>query len=272
MNLHRSQIIELERSEQFMWSNLWSHVDSEAKRSLGIGIEKLLDGECLVTEKIKAWLFNRVIGLGLESKIERKTLDILVTLYEKKDLPVGISLCSEATTPELVKDLKNRGFEIQNSWVKMLRSNTHPIISECGFSIKEASQDQGALISEIISVGFGLDSIGNQIFKALITPASNYVYIAWDGTNPTGVGVLTINNKIGHLNTATTLPEYRGKGIQGAIMAHRLKEGIKLGCDRFVTETWSPGDAVNHSYNNMVRHGFELAYERPNWVLENQEG
>jgi predicted acetyltransferase len=36
---------------------------------------------------------------------------------------------------------------------------------------------------------------------------------------------------IGTLAGAATLPEYRGRGAQGALMARRMRDAAELGCD-----------------------------------------
>jgi GNAT superfamily N-acetyltransferase len=90
--------------------------------------------------------------------------------------------------------------------------------------------------------------------------------MAFDGDLPAGVGVLTVNDGVGHINTAATLPQFRGRGVQGALIAHRIREGLKLGCTAFATETGLLSNQVNHSYNNMLRCAFHMAYERPNYL------
>jgi hypothetical protein len=50
-------------------------------------------------------------------------------------------------------------------------------------------------------------------------------------------------------------------------MVQRLRDGIEMGCEWFVTET--DEDTVanpNPSYHNMLRTGFKLAYTRPNYM------
>ena len=51
------------------------------------------------------------------------------------------------------------------------------------------------------------------------------------------------------------------------MMARRLVDGARLGCQWFVTETSEDlPERPNPSYHNMVRMGFQLAYQRPNYL------
>jgi ribosomal protein S18 acetylase RimI-like enzyme len=132
---------------------------------------------------------------------------------------------------------------------------------------KRRTRGDEVLVAELVATGFEMSADLKPVLGATVNIPNNHVYLAQDGDTAAGVGMLTIVDDVGHLNTAATLPEYRGRGVQGALMAHRIRDGIALGCKGFVTETWRPGDAPNHSYNNMVRQGFDVAYQRPNWVL-----
>jgi hypothetical protein len=96
-----------------------------------------------------------------------------------------------------------------------------------------------------------------------------YSYIAYAGDVPAGVGSLLISGEWGALLNAATLPEYRRRGAQGAIMARRIRDGLTLGCRWFTTETGEDTPKTpNSSYHNMIRTGFQLAYLRPNYVFD----
>jgi hypothetical protein len=71
----------------------------------------------------------------------------------------------------------------------------------------------------------------------------------------------------GWLGVAATLPQFRKRGAQGALMSRRLQDGIEAGCKWFVTETGrDTPEHPNPSYHNMARTGFKLAYDRPNFM------
>jgi GNAT superfamily N-acetyltransferase len=53
-----------------------------------------------------------------------------------------------------------------------------------------------------------------------------------------------------------TLPELRGRGVQGALISHRLARASELGCHLAVSNT-VPG---NRSGLNLQRHGFHVAF------------
>jgi GNAT superfamily N-acetyltransferase len=54
------------------------------------------------------------------------------------------------------------------------------------------------------------------------------------------------------------LPEFRQRGVQSALIARRLHEAAKAGCEYAVVST-NPGSG---SQRNMERRGFRVAYTK----------
>ena len=77
-----------------------------------------------------------------------------------------------------------------------------------------------------------------------------------------------IADDVAWLGFGATLEAARGRGGQSAIFAARLRDAKAAGCRWAITETGeeTEEEPVNHSYRNMLRSGFRLAYARRNWV------
>lgn len=92
-------------------------------------------------------------------------------------------------------------------------------------------------------------------------------YAAFDGDQPVGFGALYTNGPLAWFGYASTRPSHRGLGIQGAIVAARLRDAARLGCEIAVVETADDTpEKPNSSTHNQLRMGFRVAYKRPNWV------
>lgn len=256
----------VEHSELALWSGLWQAVPPSEAQALGMSLHKIHFATALVMEIAPDWLFNRVLGFGLEGAATQECLDSIIDLYGDKDLPVCISLSPEAVPSSASSWLQQRKFKIVNQWVKMIRGAEPPPALDTDLQIVEVEADHAALVGTLICAGFGLPDTLLPVFSSVVSIPHNHVYLAKDGDFPVGVGCLTIHNDIGHLNTATTLQAYRKRGIQGALMAHRIRQGIRMGCHWFATETAKLPDQPNPSYNNMLRCGFREHYLRPNYV------
>ncbi len=71
-----------------------------------------------------------------------------------------------------------------------------------------------------------------------------------------GGGSLAIHDGIATCFGDATLPEFRGRGVQSALLRHRLARGAEAGCDLAASGA-APGSG---SQRNMERLGFRVAY------------
>jgi ribosomal protein S18 acetylase RimI-like enzyme len=84
-----------------------------------------------------------------------------------------------------------------------------------------------------------------------------------DGT-PAGAASMRVDGPIAQLAGAATLPAYRRRGVQTALLHHRLADAGKAGCHIAVITT-QPG---SQSQANAQRRGFALLYTRAILVRE----
>ena len=83
---------------------------------------------------------------------------------------------------------------------------------------------------------------------------------------PAGAGALYVDGGVGWLGFGATLPPYRGRGAQSAILAARIEDARRQGCATVVTETGElADDRPSSSYRNIVRAGFRETGVRPNY-------
>ncbi|MDF1501559.1 GNAT family N-acetyltransferase [Roseisolibacter sp. H3M3-2] len=82
-----------------------------------------------------------------------------------------------------------------------------------------------------------------------------------DGT-PAGAGAVALHGEVVVLAGASTLPAWRGRGAQGALLAARLAYAAARGCDLAMMGA-APGST---SQVNAERAGFRVAYTRIKWA------
>jgi GNAT superfamily N-acetyltransferase len=98
-----------------------------------------------------------------------------------------------------------------------------------------------------------------QVFEDFAAAPSMRRYLArWDGT-PAGGGTLRLGGSgVAQLAGASTLPRFRRRGVQSALLHARLTDALREGYDLAVVTT-QPG---SKSQENAHRHGFSLLYAR----------
>jgi GNAT superfamily N-acetyltransferase len=69
-----------------------------------------------------------------------------------------------------------------------------------------------------------------------------------------GCGTLRVTSGVGLLGAAATRSGHRGRGVQSALLRHRLRLAVERGCD-LVAATALPAGA---SARNLLRHGLRL--------------
>ncbi|MBI3406447.1 MAG: GNAT family N-acetyltransferase, partial [Acidobacteria bacterium] len=88
-------------------------------------------------------------------------------------------------------------------------------------------------------------------------------FLARINGTPAGGGAVCIHEGVGVVNGASTLPEFRGRGVQRALLLTRLHYALEHGCDLAMTNT-QPGSG---SQRNVERLGFRVAYSRTKFFL-----
>ena len=79
-----------------------------------------------------------------------------------------------------------------------------------------------------------------------------------------GGGAVAVLNGVALLGGAGTSPNFRGRGLQQALIVARLEHGARAGCDLAMTATL-PGSV---SQRNCERHGFRVAYTRAKFTRD----
>ena len=93
-------------------------------------------------------------------------------------------------------------------------------------------------------------------------------YLAYDGDLSVACGALYVHDGVGWLGFGGTLPSWQRRGAQSAIIARRIQDAADLGCTLLTVETKEDSPKwPNHSFRNMLRAGFKIAYLRPKYRL-----
>ena len=83
-------------------------------------------------------------------------------------------------------------------------------------------------------------------------------YLAWRRGSVAGGASLRVHDDVAILCGAATLPAHRRRGVQTALLAARLEEASRAGCNLAVVTT-QPG---SKSQENVQRQGFALLFAR----------
>jgi hypothetical protein len=197
---------------------------------------------------------NRIVGLS-----SLDDLDELEPLYDGDRVVVSLD-------PEsgLAASLEARGYRPGYPWHKFVRG-VEPSESRTELSVEDARSPSDFGLA--FAGGYGLPTAVGAWMSRIVGRPGWHCFVGYDGTEPVASGALFAAGDTGWLGFGATLPAARGRGAQSGILAARIARGLELGLASLVTETGAPRDGTaGPSYRNILRAGFELAYERPNYV------
>jgi MOSC domain-containing protein YiiM/GNAT superfamily N-acetyltransferase len=97
-----------------------------------------------------------------------------------------------------------------------------------------------------------------DLAPVLAASPGNHLYAATVDDRPAAVSGLFTRRRVGHLRTTAVAPAFRGRGIQRALIAHRVRRAVELGC------TLIHAGAAEHSASqaNLEAMGLEVIWRR----------
>jgi hypothetical protein len=226
------------------------------------------DAGCvLIAPPADALLFNRILACGLRRPIDRSELKSLIERLRAGGAKnYGVQLAPVAADG-IAGWLAGEGLVARDRWVKVYRAAGDVAPATADLRIEPAGADRAELFADLTTKGFAMPPQWRSWIAASVGLPGWHHYLAWSGEEPVAAAALFIRGDVGWLGMGSTLPSARRRGAQSALMARRLIDGAALGCKWFVTETGEETpQRPNASFRNMMRAGFQIAYQRPNFL------
>jgi ribosomal protein S18 acetylase RimI-like enzyme len=220
--------------------------------------------------------FNKVTGLGFGGVPDESELSAIERRYAQRGCPVMVELSSFAD-PEIGRVLTRRGYELigyENVSGLLLENGpaTAAAAPENGLTIDRALGDDAERWLDAVITGFlhqdtydGLashesyarDIIQRATEDMAAAPGFERYIARREGAVAGGASFRSFEG-VAQLCGSATLPEHRRRGVQSALLRHRLAEATRRACDVAVVTT-QPG---SKSQENVQRFGFALLYVR----------
>ena len=237
---------------------------------LGIEATTIGSATLLSARKSNSLYFNRVVGLGLASLTTLEQIEQILDYYaERKVKRFAVELSPLAMPHEIVDWLEKRRFHESGGTAKMWRDGSSIEDVHTDFRIRRIDSTEASDWFTVMSTVFTQFRSRKEWYEARFNVAQWHHYLAYDGNEPVAVAAMYAQDGAAHLTDAATLSGFRRRGIQKAMIHQRVRDGLKLGCDWFTSETAPPtprSPLVSH--RNLRRSGFEMAYIRAKYVWE----
>ncbi|HXX65367.1 MAG TPA: GNAT family N-acetyltransferase, partial [Bacteroidota bacterium] len=217
---------------------------------------------------------TQAIGLGMHGPVSEADLDRLEAFFELRSSPTRVELCPMADVT-LVDLLSARGYrlrEFSNMLVRPLRGRISHASAEGPVRVQRCSSEEDDLWARTVAKGFVDELTASEenllVLKSLFHRPDSTCMLAWMDDHPVGGGALAVHEGVAALYGATTLPTFRRRGVQKALILSLLSVAVEGGCDVAYTLT-GPGST---SQRNVERQHFHVAYTRSTLIKDIPQG
>ena len=211
------------------------------------------------------WYGNKVLGLEPSSEIY---LEEIIELFARHNLSFRFEIMPGNLNSSLASRLHKLRFSQMgfNTAVYGQPTLAVRVSSNQQIKVREVQPNEIDLFLDLYQDGFELPRLNHKEREAVLSwleraKSSLYLCIAHMDDIPASVGILYMENKIGLLADATTLPAFRGMGCHTALIQHRISQAEKQKCD--LLTSFVEFGSISHL--NLERAGLRVAYTKAIW-------
>jgi GNAT superfamily N-acetyltransferase len=220
---------------------------------------------------------TQAVGMGLDGPVSDEEFDRLENFYRIRSEPVRAETCPLADA-SLIGHFGKRGYRVtefsnvmalplDGAYREQNRPGPPP-----GVVVEQVGQGQIDLWTLTVSQGFAekgpvVPEIVEVMKMFALSPGVECYLVRVDG-KAAGGGTLAIRDGVAGLFGASTLPAFRRRGAQTALLHARLARAAEAGCDLAVCLA----QLGNISQRNIVRQGFTVLYTRVKFEKELELG
>ncbi|WP_404430760.1 GNAT family N-acetyltransferase [Sutcliffiella horikoshii] len=256
----------VEQSEIDALEDRLIRVKSMNGNAMGVELQRFGNAVAFSVKNIPGPSFNTAKGISGENT---DFLDEIVDFYASRGIPARFEVTPGNASTDLFRKLSTKGFFQSGFHTTLYRplSTGEPSLNgaDNAVQMEEISIENFDIFGELYTRGFGMPTTFKDYVTAnnkVLAESDNWTfYLARVGGEPAGIGVLYVKNDVATLAASTTVPEFRNKGVQTALIQKRMQQAADEGC-RYLVGQAAFGSV---SQKNMERAGLRVAYTNAVW-------
>lgn len=247
---------------------------ARAYRELADAHIDIAGGVASCTQGKSSWL-NALIGAGMDAPVEAKEIDRALAFFAEYEVAPTIEVCPHAS-PNLLPILAERGFALSEFETVLVTELTEATVAhDASFRFEKVRLNDADAVEAFVRVHVACfaegaperaDALRDGAERMLRHPATHALVARIDG-ELAGAGAFESDGVGATLFAAATLPRFRRRGLQQAIIEERKALAAAEGC-RFATVGSTPGGPTER---NALRTRFVPAYTRALMRRPNQK-
>jgi GNAT superfamily N-acetyltransferase len=216
---------------------------------------------------------TQAVGLGLDGPVNDEEFDALERFYASRKEPVRVET-SPLVDRTLIEQFGKRRYRVTEFTNVMARSTSETRLSSAvretgdGITVERVAREHMDLWNLTVAQGFAEHHPVTQeildVMRAFASAPQVECYLARVNGAVAGGGTIILRDGLAGLFGASTLPGYRKRGVQAALLESRIARAAECGCDLVVCLA-QPGST---SQRNVMRRGFSVLYTRVKFERE----
>src|SRR5215469_4929028 len=206
---------------------------------------------------------TQAVGLGLHGPVSKEEFGRLEEFYFSRNEPARVETCPLADG-SLIEHYRERGYyvsEFSNVMVRPVEKAWRAAIP-AEIEIARVADGEIDLWTLTVAQGFAEHFPVTQelldVMRLFASGKNAECYLARIEGKVAGGATLAARGRIAGLFGASTLPAFRKRGVQTALLEMRMARAAELGCELAMSLA-QPGSA---SQRNITRRGFQTLYTR----------
>lgn len=244
-------------------------VDTRLRLEPGSGVEWIDVGGAYAVFDGPESPLTQTFGLGIFEETTAEHLDQLEAFFTERGAPVfhEVSPMADASLLSLLGERGYRPIELTSVMYRELGGDL-PAPRSFEIETRVADESDADVWAATAAAGWatefeGLSEFMFRIGRITSRTEGGKPFLAELDGKPIAAGGFGIYGDVCILAGATTVPEYRNRGAQNALLAARLRYAVENGCGLAMMGA-APG---SQSQKNAQKNGFNIAYTRIKWQL-----
>lgn len=211
---------------------------------------------------------TQAFGFGLDGPVTESELDKLENFFFSRGAPVALELCP-FIDPSLVKLLGQRPYRLEEFSNVLIRDIGDGEVFDppaLPLTVRAAEAGEAKLFTRVVTDGFAEQVPVSQslleVVEGFFHRPRGQSFFALVAGEVAGAAGVAAHDHVAELFGAATLPQFRNRGVQAALISQRMAWAAEHGC-KLATTTTGPATS---SQRNFERAGFQVVYSRTKLV------
>ncbi|MBY5353626.1 hypothetical protein HFO94_08755 [Rhizobium leguminosarum] len=252
------------------WIDMLDAAPLSVRKQLGIETFRSDNACFLACRELPAVPFNRGFAVGPQWSASDKEMAEGLRWLDRNASKMWVIQVDEEGFDASSAALSRMGITRKDSgWIKFFsRPVDHIVPNEPRIEIADGGR-KATDFANVINAAYGFPTATFEWFKALASRDRWTCYVAYADDEPCSAGAAFFGSAGAWFGIDATLAAARGKGLQSAVIARRLRDVGDKGAVIAMAETGRPATVdspLGTSFRNYQRAGFEVQHYSANFA------